>query len=228
MEFLSMDFLTAILSIVLIDLVLAGDNALLIGLAAKNVPKRLQKKVILAGTFGAIIIRTLLTLVAVKLLEIDGLMLIGGVLLIYISFKLLLSAVETDINPSKNTFWGALWTILLADILMGVDNVLGVAGAAEGNYVLVVCGLLISIPIVVWGSTVVIHLMERFPIIIVIGAGVLVWTGSKMIIKDTYVAPFFNYQHEVIVFQILLVGFVLSLGLIYKTIKKGRSAASIQ
>lgn len=228
MDLLSMDFLTALLSIVLIDLVLAGDNALLIGLAAKNVPKRLQKRVILAGTCGAIIIRSLLTIVAVKLLEIDGLMLIGGVLLIYISFKLLLNAADTDIHPSKNTFWGALWTILLADMLMGVDNVLGVAGAAHGNYVLVVCGLLISIPIVVWGSTLVIHLMERFPIIIVVGAGVLVWTGSKMIIKDAYLAPFFNYPHEVIVFELLMVGFVLSLGLIVKAVKKGKSAASIQ
>lgn len=223
-----MEFLTALLSIVLIDLVLAGDNALLIGLAAKNVPKHLQKRVILAGTVGAIIIRSILTLAAVKLLEIDGLMLIGGVLLIYISFNLLLNAADTDINPSKGTFFGALWTILLADILMGVDNVLGVAGAANGDYVLVVCGLLISIPIVVWGSTMVIQLMERFPIIIVFGAGVLVWTGSKMIIKDAYMAPFFNYQLEVIAFQILLVGFVLSLGLIFKAIKKGKSTASLQ
>ena len=135
------EFLTGLLSIIVIDLVLAGDNALLIGLIAKSLPKKQQKKVIIIGTFGAIIVRILLTIVAVRLLEIDGLLLAGGVVLIYIAYKIILSNDEMNLKPSKKGVWGAIGTIMLADILMGVDNVIGVAGAAHGNFLLDIIGL---------------------------------------------------------------------------------------
>ncbi|WP_431026791.1 TerC family protein [Lysinibacillus sp. LZ02] len=214
MDIMTTEFLTALLSIIVIDLVLAGDNALLIGLVAKNLPKKQQKKVILIGTFGAICVRVLLTLVAVRLLEIDGLLLVGGVLLVYIAYKLLLNEEEIDVKPSEKSFWGAVGTILLADILMGVDNIIGVAGAAHGNFLLVVIGLFISIPIVVWGSTIVIKLIELFPFIIYMGAGILAWTASKMIMKDAYVAPFFQSHVSMFSFELLVVATVLFTGYI--------------
>ena len=216
------EFLTGLLSIIVIDLVLAGDNALLIGLIAKSLQKKQQKKVIIIGTFGAIIVRILLTIVAVRLLEIDGLLLAGGVVLIYIAYKIILSNDEMSLNPSKKGVWGAIGTIMLADILMGVDNVIGVAGAAHGNFLLVVIGLFISIPIVVWGSSLVIKLINHFPIIIYIGAGVLGWTASKMIMKDGYVAPFFQSHTSMFSFEVLVVIAVISMGFIAKQLAKSR------
>ncbi|HVJ62498.1 MAG TPA: TerC family protein [Tahibacter sp.] len=190
MEFLSPDFFTALLAIVVIDLVLAGDNAIVIALASRSLPRDLQKKAILWGTFGAIAVRTLMTLVVVWLLKIPGLLLIGGLLLIPIALKLLTEDKAGDAHEvSKVTgFWGAMRTIIVADALMGLDNVLAVAGAAHGNFILVVLGLLISIPIVVWGSTLILKLVERYPVVIYIGAGALLWTAAKMILHEKLVA----------------------------------------
>src|SRR4051812_31102799 len=128
-----MEFLTALLSIIMIDLVLAGDNAIVIGLAARNLPKNLQKKVIIWGTVGAIAIRALATVIVVWLLKIPGLLVIGGVLLIWIAYKLLVEEKGHDVQAG-NGFWAAIRTIIIADALMGLDNVLAVAGAAHGNY----------------------------------------------------------------------------------------------
>ncbi|RHW38632.1 TerC family protein [Lysinibacillus yapensis] len=220
MELFSVEFLSALISIIFIDLVLAGDNALLIGLVAKNLPKNQQRKVIFWGTFGAIAIRILLTLIAVKLLQIDGLLLAGGILLLYISYKLLLTEEEVNVKPSKKNFWGAIGTILLADLLMGVDNIIAVAGAAHGSTLLVIIGLVISIPIVVWGSAFVTKLMERFPLIIVLGAAVLAWTASKMIVKDAYVLRFFPSKESIYVFEIIVVSVVMIMGLAVKYLIK--------
>ncbi|NLY79961.1 MAG: TerC family protein [Lysinibacillus sp.] len=219
MELASMEFYTALLSIIFIDLVLAGDNALLIGMVAKNLPMKQQKKVIILGTIAAIIMRIFFTLLAVKLLAIDGLLLVGGVLLVYISLKLLLTEENTDIRPSKKSFWGAIWTIMLADFLMGIDNIIAVAGAASGNMLLVIIGLVISIPIIVWGSTIVIRIIERYPLVIYLGAGVLAWTASKMIIQDKYVQPFLTNPLPIVLFQMLLIGTVIFLGFIMRTRK---------
>jgi YjbE family integral membrane protein len=192
MEFLSTPFLMALLTIIMIDLVLAGDNALVIGLAARNVPPALQKRVIIWGTAGAIIIRIVFTLGIVWLLKIPGLMLAGGLLLLPVAYKLMNPSPETGDSHSatSNSFWGALKTIIVADALMGVDNVLGVAGAAQGNFTLVVLGLLISVPIMVWGSTLVLKWVDRFPAIITIGAGILIWTASQMILDEKLLAPY--------------------------------------
>lgn len=185
MELFSTPWWSALLAIILIDLVLAGDNAIVIALAARNLPPQLQTKAILWGTVGAIAVRALMTLIVVWLLKIPGLMLVGGLGLIWVAYKLLADQGSGQHDgPVVTTFWGAMKTIMVADALMGVDNVLGVAGAAHGAMDLVVIGLLISVPIVVLGSQVVLKLVERFPIIIQIGAAVLAITAAKMIISE--------------------------------------------
>jgi YjbE family integral membrane protein len=186
MELLSAEFFAALVSIVVIDLVLAGDNAIVIALAARNVPQHLQKRAILWGTVGAIVVRSAMTLVVVWLLKVPGLLLAGGLLLVWIAYRLLLpeEAGEVATVRSASHFWGAMRTIVVADAVMGLDNVLAVAGAAHGSYLLVVLGLLISVPIVVWGSTLMLRLVERYPAIVYVGAGVLAWTAAKMITSE--------------------------------------------
>ena len=192
MELFSPEFFSALLAIVVIDLVLAGDNAIVIALAARNVPKHLQKRAILWGTVGAIVVRSSLTMVVVWLLKVPGLMLAGGAMLVWIAYRLLVPANEGGEHEvsSADTFWGAMKTIVVADALMGLDNVLAVAGAAHGSFVLVVLGLLISIPIVIWGSQLILKWVDRYPAIVYFGAGVLAWTAAKMmlgepLLKDT-------------------------------------------
>jgi YjbE family integral membrane protein len=189
MELFSTPWWSALLAIVLIDLVLAGDNAIVIALAARNLPPQLQKKAILWGTVGAIGVRTVMTVVVVWLLQIPGLLLVGGLGLVWIAYKLLEGQGQGEHDgPMAQTFWGAMKTIVVADALMGVDNVLGVAGAAHGAFDLVVIGLLISVPIVVLGSTLVLRLVERFPIIIQLGAAVLAFTAAQMIVSEPVLA----------------------------------------
>lgn len=194
MEMFSTQWLTALLAIILIDLVLAGDNAIVIALAARGLPKHLQKKAIVWGTVGAIVVRSAMTVAVVWLLKIPGLMLVGGLGLLWIAYKLLAEDDGADEHGSTGvtTFWGAMKTIVIADALMGIDNVLGVAGAAQGSFDLVVIGLLISVPIVVFGSTMVLKLVERFPVIIQVGAAVLAFTAGKMIVNEKLLGSFFQ------------------------------------
>ena len=185
MEFLSTAWWSALLAIVLIDLVLAGDNAIVIALAARSLPAHLQKKAIVWGTVGAIAVRSVMTLGVVWLLKLPGLMLAGGLGLLWIAYKLLADQGSDEHDgPVASTFWGAMKTIVVADALMGIDNVLGVAGAAHGAFDLVVLGLLISVPIVVFGSSVVLRLVQRFPAIIQLGAAVLAFTAAKMVVAE--------------------------------------------
>ncbi|MFT3718321.1 TerC family protein [Pseudorhodoferax sp.] len=187
MEFMSTAWWSALLAIILIDLVLAGDNAIVIALAARSLPPNLQKKAVIWGTVGAIGVRALMTVGVVWLLKIPGLMLAGGLGLVWIAYKLLADNQDgggESHGPAATTFWGAMKTIIVADALMGVDNVLGVAGAAHGAMDLVVIGLLVSVPIVVFGSTMVLKLVERFPVIIKAGAAVLAFTAAKMIVNE--------------------------------------------
>jgi YjbE family integral membrane protein len=193
MELFSTPWWSALLAIILIDLVLAGDNAIVIALAARNLPKHLQKKAIAWGTFGAIAVRAVMTVGVVWLLKIPGLMLVGGLGLLWIAYKLLADQGEKEHSgPVASTFWGAMKTIVIADALMGVDNVLGVAGAAHGSFDLVIIGLLVSVPIVVYGSTMVLKLVERFPFIIQLGAAVLAFTAAKMIVSESILDPIYG------------------------------------
>ncbi|OYU12650.1 MAG: hypothetical protein CFE38_06550 [Comamonadaceae bacterium PBBC1] len=193
MDLFSLPWWSALLAIVLIDLVLAGDNAIVIALAARNLPPEHQNKAIVWGTVGAIVVRSIMTVGVVWLLKIPGLMLVGGLGLLWIAYKLIADGSEDqDHGPGATSFWGAMKTIVVADALMGVDNVLGVAGAANGSFDLVVIGLLISIPIVVLGSKLVLRLVERWPLIIHIGAAVLAYTASQMIVNEKLLDPVFD------------------------------------
>ena len=191
MDFLTADFFMGLATIVLLDLVLAGDNAIVIALAARNLPAELQKKAIFWGTFGAIAVRIVLTGFVVYLLKLPGLMLAGGVLLLPIAWKLLKNDEhDPGITPASG-FWAALRTIVVADALMGLDNVLAIAGAAKGHFGLVVLGLLISVPLVVWGSTLILKLINRFPAVVYIGAAAIAFTAARMIAHDHLLAPWF-------------------------------------
>ncbi len=186
MELFSPEFFSALLAIVIIDLVLAGDNAIVIALAARSLPPHLRSKAVAWGTVGAIVVRSAMTVVVVWLLNIPGLLLVGGALLLWIAYKLLIQPDNSNGHGAApaTTFWGAMKTIIIADAVMGLDNVLAVAGAAHGSFLLVMLGLLISIPIVIWGSQLILKYVQKYPSIVYIGAGVLVWTGVKMVTSE--------------------------------------------
>lgn len=209
------EMLTALFSIVVIDLVLAGDNAIVIGLAARNLPKNMQKRVILWGSAGAVVIRAVATLLVVWLLKIPGLLLAGGIMLVWIAYKLLTEKKDHDDVKAGTSVWAAVRTIIIADAVMGLDNVIAVAGASHGSPVLVVVGLLISVPIVVWGSTVILKLIERFPVIIYVGSGVLAFTAGKMIVDEPFLKEYF-VSHSVLKWSLiaLLVVAVVIIGLV--------------
>jgi YjbE family integral membrane protein len=193
MELTGTDFLSGLLAIVLLDLVLAGDNAIVIALAARNLPRQIQKKAVLWGTVGAIVVRLLMTGIVVYLLKLPGLMLAGGLLLLPIAWKLLQQEPEPAHEvDAASSFWTAMRTIIVADALMGLDNVLAIAGASKGHMPLVVIGLAISVPLVVWGSTLILRLIERFPIIVYIGAAAIAWTSARMIAHDPWLSPWFD------------------------------------
>lgn len=215
-------FFTALFSIVMIDLVLAGDNAIVIGLACRNLPKNVQLKGIILGTMGAIVIRIFATLAVVWLLKIQGLMLGGGLLLIWIGYKLLAKQDDHNNVQSQDSLWAAVLTIMVADAAMGIDNVLAVAGASHGSYIMVILGLLISIPIMVFGSTILIKLINRFPIIIDLGAGIIAYTAGKMITEEPFLAQIFIRPELKYSFILLVIVGVLLAG----KMKKQKTAQS--
>lgn len=192
MDLFSVDFFSTLLSIIFIDLILAGDNAIVIGMAASRLPKDQQKPAILWGTAGAVVLRIVATVLVVYLLKVPWLLVIGGFLLLWIAYKLLVQEEEHSDVKAGNTIWASVRTIIIADAAMGLDNVIAVAGAAHGNLLLVVIGLFISIPIVVWGSTLFIKLMNKVPWIIYVGSGVLAYTASKMITHEPKIKHWFE------------------------------------
>ena len=214
MEFLSVDFLLAVGSIIILDLVLGGDNAVVIALASRDLPQTIRKKAIYVGTAGALAVRLLMTFLAVWLLTVPFLQAIGGLALIPIAIKLLKPTEdETEISSCEN-FWTAIKTIIVADVAMGIDNVLAVAGAAVGHFGLVVIGLLVSVPIIVWGSQLIGALMQKYPSFIFVGAGILGWTAGSMIIHDKIIGRYIANTmagFEYIV-PILVAGSVLAIG----------------
>ena len=227
MEFLSTAWLSALAAIILIDLVLAGDNAIVIALAARRLPPQLQRKAIVWGTVGAIVVRAAMTVGVVWLLQIPGLMLVGGLGLVWVAYKLIVpgesAAHGSHGGAAAGSFWAAMRTIVVADALMGVDNVLGVAGAAHGNIDLVVIGLAISVPIVVWGSTLVLKLVERFPAIIYAGAAVLAYTAGHMIVSEPLLDAVYdpNRVARLVTYAVIVAG-VLAAG--WRAAQRTRSA----
>jgi len=214
LDILDMQFLSSLLSIIMIDIVLGGDNAILIALATRRLPQHQRKTAIFWGVFGAVAVRAGLTAIAVYVLKIPLIQFIGGVLLIWIAYKLLVDEEKNEHVESGRNIREAVKTIIIADLLMGVDNVLAVAGAAHGSVFLVVLGLLISIPIIVWGSTIILHFIERFPIIVYIGAAVIAWTAGRMIVEDQYIHRVLTEQLPLLelIIPIVITGLVLILG----------------
>ncbi|WP_242221147.1 TerC family protein [Bacillus cereus group sp. BfR-BA-01380] len=190
---MDLDFLTSIFIIVGIDVVLGGDNAIVIALASRNLPEAERNKAIVLGTGLAIILRILLTIMAVYLLNIPFLQLIGGILLTFIAINLLTDNSHDLSNiKAKTTLFQAVRTIVFADLVMGFDNVLAIAGASHGNIILVIVGLLISIPIIIWGSKLILLCMERFPLLVYIGAVILAYTAGRMVAHEENLRSFFE------------------------------------
>lgn len=188
----------AVGQIILIDLLLGGDNAIVIALACRNLPPKLRTRGILLGTFGAIVIRVVLIAFAVTLLQVPYLKIIGGALLFWIGIKLLADEEDGHTNiQASDRLLSAVKTIVVADLVMSIDNVIAVASAAEhagGEHqmLLVIFGILVSIPIIIWGSTIVLKLMERFPVIVTFGAGLLGYLAGAMVFSDVAVAPWLS------------------------------------
>ena len=186
MEFVqSPDFWIGLMKIVWINIILSGDNAVVIALAARSLAPHQQKKAIFWGSAAAVVLRILLTVVAAKLLQLSFLQIVGGCLLLWIGLQLLSEDNEEE-GPSKTygSLMAAVRTILIADLVMSLDNVIAVAAAAQGNLLLLILGLAISIPLVVFGSTLMIQLMGRFPIIVLMGAALIGWVGGETIASD--------------------------------------------
>ncbi|MBE3554282.1 MAG: TerC family protein [Thermicanus sp.] len=185
MELFSAGTMAVLASIIVINIVLSGDNAVVIALASRNLKGNLRKLAVLWGTAGAVILRILLTVVIIRLLEIPFLQVLGGFMLLWIAYKLLSEEDEPkrQIQGGK-TLWSAIGTIIAADFVMSLDNVLAIAATANGSIPLIVIGISISVPIMIFGSQLVLTLMERFPIIVLVGVGILAWTAGEMILKD--------------------------------------------
>lgn len=186
------ELIWALGAIVLIDVVLGGENALVIAMASRNLPPDLRKKALLWGTFGAVAVRFACVAALTYLLMIPGLRLIGGIALLYIAYSLVTqkSNEHKEVNAATG-FWGAMATIVWADAVMGLDNALAIAGAAGGNWWLIIFGLLLSVPIILFGSTIVAKIMERWPRTIWVGAGVLVIVAIQMMLNEPFVREAF-------------------------------------
>jgi len=187
---LTPEFWLAALQIVYINILLSGDHAVVIALACRELPRRQRRWGVFWGAAGAIALRIILTVFAVKLLALPWLKLIGGVLLLWIGAKLITD--EEDDEPgiaASDRLWAAVRTVIIADLVMSVDNVLGVAAAAQGSVPLLVFGLLVSIPLVVAGSQLILRVIERFPFIVLLGGGLLGWIAGQLLVEDAALAP---------------------------------------
>lgn len=212
-----MQFFTALGTIILLDILLGGDNAVVIAMAANKLSPALRKKAILIGTAGAVIIRLIMTFIAVWLLTIPYLQVIGGLILLPIAVKLLVPEEHHDDVKASDNLMGAIKTIIIADAAMGVDNVLAIAGASHGSFLLVAIGFLVSIPIIVGGSTIIGRLMDRFPVILYAGAGLLGWTAGSMIGHDKILGPMIESSVGTwapLAIQIFLAVGVIAVGLV--------------
>ncbi|WP_273420728.1 YjbE family putative metal transport protein [Veillonella caviae] len=219
MDILSIQGLLAMLQIIVIDILLAGDNAIVIGMAARNLPENLQKKAIFWGTAGAIILRLVMAFLFVEAINnIPALRLIGGILLLWIGYKLVADDSGEHNIEAKDNLRAAITTIVIADGIMGIDNVIGVVGAAGGNMILVAIGMLITVPIIIYGSTLFVKVIERFPIILYVGGGILAWVGAAMSLEDglihDMVAPY------ALAIKIAAVILVVGASLLVKQLKK--------
>ena len=191
------EFWIGLLKIIWINIILSGDNAVVIAMAARTLPEHQQRKAVLWGSGAAVIMRIALTVVAAKLLALPYLQIVGGLLLLWIGVQLLSEEDDEEEGEAKHhgTMMAAIRTILIADLIMSLDNVIAVAAAAQGSLTLLILGLAISIPLVIFGATLMVKLMERFPIIVVAGAGLIGWVAGETIVGDAVLADFLAANH---------------------------------
>lgn len=209
MELLSTAGLIAMLQIILIDILLAGDNAIVIGMAAKNLPIHLQKKAILGGTIGAIILRLIMAFVFVEAINnIPALRLIGGIALLFIAHSLISDDDKEHKIEAKDALIPAITTIVVADGIMSIDNVLGVIGAANGHMGIAIAGILVTVPIIMFGSSLFIKIIERFPIILYIGGAILAYAGAGMFLEDDLVKEVLAPYHTFITIGFIALIFI--------------------
>ena len=208
------DFWIGLLKIIWINIILSGDNAVVIALAARSLPEHQQKKAIMFGSGAAVVLRIALTVVAAKLLALSYLQIIGGLLLLWIGTQLLGGEDEEEgEDGEKSGLWVAVRTILIADLVMSLDNVIAVAAAAKGSMVLLILGLAISIPLVIFGSKLMIKLMDRFPVIVTLGAALIGWVGGETIVSDVALQSIVEANHWMhTVFPVLGAALVLAIG----------------
>src|SRR6266850_791788 len=206
-ELMTSQFWLGLGAIIWVNIILSGDNAVVIALAARSLPERQQKLAILWGAAAAVVLRIVLTVVAVELLKLPYLKLIGGLLLFWIAVKLLVPEDDGDGDvKSSEHLIGAIKTILIADLVMSLDNVIAVAAVAKGSILLLVLGLVISIPLVVFGATLLMKVMERYPVIITVGAALIGYVAGEMLVTDPTVLEWFKLNaHWMVDFEILTV-----------------------
>jgi YjbE family integral membrane protein len=191
-EFVTQAFWIGLLKIIGVNIILSGDNAVVIALAARSLPAKQQKQAVIWGSLAAIVMRVILTLFAVALLQLPWLKLVGSLLLFWIGVKLLIPEDDDEDIPASDQLLSAIKTILIADLVMSLDNVIAVAAAAGGSVTLLILGLAISIPLVIFGATLLLKLMERFPVIITIGAGLIGWVAGEMLVADSALEGWFT------------------------------------
>ena len=221
-EILNNSAIISILQIIAIDLVLGGDNAIVIALACKNLPEKQRKLGIFYGALGAIVLRVIMVFFASALLLISGLKIIGGILLFWIGVKLILDSKKENalnINQGNNLF-EAIKTIIIADFVMSLDNSVAIAGAADGNIYLVIFGLLLSVPIIIWGSNIILKLIDKYPIIIYLGSALLGWIAGDMIQTDIFTTTYFEANEFLKYFPFIGSLFVILYSFIFKFLKK--------
>lgn len=185
-----MDFLGALVGIMMVNIVLSGDNAVVIAMASRSLPPKQQKMAILWGSAGAIGLRVILTIVAVALLSIPYLQFVGGLLLVWIAAKLLMEESHDEESvQASDSYLSAIKTIIIADLVMSLDNTLAIAAIADGNYLLLILGLGLSIPLIIFGSKLLMTVMEKYPIVIYAGAALIAWTAGQMMVSDKEIGP---------------------------------------
>lgn len=181
-----MDNLFLLFEILIINMVLSGDNAVVIAMASKNLPVSQRKQAIWWGALGAVVLRCILTVVAMLLLNVPLIQAIGSLLLFYIAVKLLMDNEDISRIQTASSMWKAVQTILVADFVMSLDNVLAIAAVAKGDFALIIIGIALSIPIIVWGSTLIMQLLHRYPVLIYLGSGILGITAGQMLLEDPW------------------------------------------
>ncbi len=213
MDILTPQFWLAALQIIYINILLSGDNAVVIALACRNLPPKQRRWGVIWGAAGAVVLRIILTIFAVKLLAFPWLEALGGLLLLWIGIKLIVEEEGEDPNVEvSERLWSAVRTVIIADLVMSVDNVLGVAAAARGSVLLLVFGLVVSVPLVIAGSQIILKLIERFPVIIIAGGGLLGWIAGGLMVEDAAFAPWIHANAAWLDWAGPLVGVVIVIG----------------